>query len=181
MHTNQPICCTATLTKKELLMNTTTTPKMRDQKGCTLEKVQGTLTKFKSAWVSKSKEQYVSHLELLLVLGSLSSRSGRGSIEKNLIQSAKNNSKLLDAIKRSEKLVSMCDIANFEKDFYFSKREFLEIVENFIFEHDRNLVSPHDSEEVEKIVKCFFDNTTRIDCTWKDFERYVLTPLLFCN
>ena len=86
-------------------MNTTTTPKMRDQ---------GTLTKFKLAWVSKSNEKYVSHLELLLVLGSLSSISGRGSIEKNLIQSAKgaftgNNSKLSDATK--EKLVSMCDIA----------------------------------------------------------------------
>ena len=161
-------------------MNTTTTPKMRDQ---------GTLTKFKLAWVSKSNEQYVSHLELLLVLGSLSSISGRGSIEKNLIQSAKgaftgNNSKLSDATKRHQlytQIVSMCDIANFEKDFYFSKREFLEIVQSFIFEHDRDLVSPHDSGEAEKIVRCFFDNTTRIDCTWKDFERYVMTPLLFCN
>ena len=151
-------------------MNTTTTPKMRDQ---------GTLTKFKLAWVSKSNEKYVSHLELLLVLGSLSSISGRGSIEKNLLESAKNNSKLLDATKK--KLVSMCDIVNFEKDFYFSKREFLEIVQSFIFEHDRDLVSPHDSGEAEKIVRCFFDNTTRIDCTWKDFERYVMTPLLFCN
>jgi hypothetical protein len=162
MQTNKP------LTKKEMPVNTTT-PRSKNY-----ERKFKTLAKFKSAWVSKSKEKYVSNLELLLVLNSLSSRAGRSRLNQNLIQSAKNNHKLSDATKWKLFLI-------FEKDFYFSKKEFLEIVENFIFEHDWDLVCPHVSKEVERIVKCFFDNTTGIDCGWKDFERYVLTPLLFCN
>ncbi len=153
-------------------MNTTTTPK-----NTTAPKWSETLAKFKSAWVSKcKKESKISRDEVLNVLISLSCTLEDVRSIKSSLNTKSFYLMLSDAT--TEQLVFLCD-----SERKFSKKEFLEIVENFIFEHDsdRGLVYPHDSEEIEKIVKCFFDNTTRIDCTWKDFENYVLTPLLFCS